>query len=544
MEQSSPRVFSKLKQLSVPSGGTSTSNKVVVEETPNNVVETKVKQGVQAVKPSSSMSTSSILVVSKKVSSVKSSSTSSKKGSGEEEEGGEEQLAITAEEATEVLQASLDITGWDDSFQPLMCSTKWQDKVEALQVMEKHVVDFAGEGGGRLSAAVVRYLSEHTGGFKISNTNILKGVISTCCAAAQMCRGGGGGGQFSRGGGGELIRHFGDKLGDKKTKELVHKLLTSLSDCLSPQFVTRRMKGVLDKSKAPLVHQHYLEWLGAAIKEFGCTAFSLPPLVSFCQEEMDNKVSSVRTAAVEVLGEVFHQVGPNIIWGLLGGGDCKPQMRTLLEGEFLRVGHDPHMGGVGGKGGNTPLFVVPRQEVWSLLDRPSSTTSDLCVVDGKNSWQVRKAALEAVINACIKSGHHLEFGRTTADLVKAVKGRINDTQANLKPLAVSAIGHLVSSFDSDAAAKCLRQVGGGLLLGLADNKKPMRDATIAALHMAVSNSSGQPDGALVGILVQPVCESLSNPIGRLELLTWLLTNVDCLRGRGGGTCGRRWPVRW
>ena len=59
----------------------------------------------------------------------------------------------------------------------------------------------------------------------------------------------------------ELIKNFGDKMSDKKTKELVDSLLTALAACISPNFVVKRMKYVMDKAKAPVVHQYYLEWL-------------------------------------------------------------------------------------------------------------------------------------------------------------------------------------------------------------------------------------------------------------------------------------------
>jgi len=39
----------------------------------------------------------------------------------------------------------------------------------------------------------------------------------------------------------------------------------------------------------------------------------------------------------------------------------------------------------------------------------------------------------------------------TGEIVKALKPRMSDTQANLKPLAVTAIAHIVASLDSRTA---------------------------------------------------------------------------------------------
>lgn len=44
-----------------------------------------------------------------------------------------------------------------------------------------------------------------------------------------------------------------------------------------------RMKVVMDKVKAPLAHQYYLEWLKQAVSEFGANSFPIPFIGSFCQ---------------------------------------------------------------------------------------------------------------------------------------------------------------------------------------------------------------------------------------------------------------------
>ena len=66
---------------------------------------------------------------------------------------------------------------------------------------------------------------------------------------------------------------------------------------------------------------------------------------------------------------------------------------------------------------------------------------------GKNSWQNRKAAMESILNACEKSGHYLDYNKNTVEIIKLLKLRVNDTQANLKPIAVSAIGHVIASLE-------------------------------------------------------------------------------------------------
>jgi hypothetical protein len=93
-----------------------------------------------------------------------------------------EDVSMSPEEAEEQL-GELNIEGWTGTFQVLMNSAKWQDKVDALATMANKLKEL--NVGGKHSAALVAYLSSKTGNFKISNANILKGVIQLSCTAVQ-----------------------------------------------------------------------------------------------------------------------------------------------------------------------------------------------------------------------------------------------------------------------------------------------------------------------------------------------------------------------
>lgn len=466
-----------------------------------------------------------------------------------------EDLTLTPEEAVLQLEA-MDVPGWvSGTGLPGMDSAKWQEKVEALASIEKRVLELENDGGtAQFSAALVKYISATSANFKISNINILKATIQTCSAAVQSS---GPGGKFSRAAGWEILKNLGDKLSDKKTKDAVQGLLTAMGDTIGIGFVVKRMKAVLDKCISPVAHQYYLEWLKEAIGEFGCGAFPVPFIGSFCQAEMENKNSSVRTAAVEVMGALHHQVGPRLA-AIAFSDDMKPQIKALLEAEFVKVGYDPAaaanapkasaaaVAASSGSGGATAASSaggIPRQDLCAIVDK--NIITELGFVDGKTSWQRRKAAMEAIIAACERSGHFLEANKPTGEVVKALKARMNDTQANLKPLAVSAIAHVVASLDArSAGAKVLLTMAPAMMIGLADNKKSMRDSTIVALQYAVSGqlpTGGTETDANMGsyapaetnmlmAVIPAAAESLVNVVGRQELLSWLLHHIGSLKG--------------
>jgi len=184
---------------------------------------------------------------------------------------------------------------------------------------------------------------------------------------------------------------------------------------------------------------------------------------------------------------------------------------------------------------------IPRQDLSAMLDK--NIISELNFVDGKTSWQRRKAALESIASSCDRSSHFLDANKATSEILKALKPRMTDTQANLKPLAVSAIGHIIASLDAETSGvKVLRVMAPIMMLGLGDNKKAMRDATITALHHAVT-AQLQPEicsTPMTGIakansnmmlsLLPAVIEVLANPVGRQEILEWFLLHVESLKG--------------
>jgi hypothetical protein len=439
-----------------------------------------------------------------------------------------EELSLTPEDAQEALGA-IGIEGWEGPVQEAMASANWQVKAEAVTAIGQKIADL--NVGGQYSAPLVVYLSSKTSGFKITNVNILKAVIQTACLAATHT-GEGPSAKFSKAAAWELIKHLGDKLSDKKTKDVVGSLLTALSGALRPVFVVKRMKVVMDKTKAPLAHQYYLEWLKDAVTEFGASSFPVPALGAFCQLELDNKVAAVRTAAVEVMGALYHQIGPRLA-SVAMSDDMKPAVRTLLEAEFSRVGHDPAAGKVAKDGGGEGLS-IPRQDLFTLLDK--NILSELNLIEGKTSWQNRKVALESVIAACERSGHFLDasknMGGPLSELLKSLKARVGDTQANLKPIAAVAIGHVIASLEPEHGTKQLRVIAAGLIAGLGDNKKPMRDATVSALQMAVTlnqpgGDSAAADMGLLSVLIAPLGEALAaTVVGRQELLSFLILYAD------------------
>ena len=279
----------------------------------------------------------------------------------------------------------------------------------------------------------------------------------------------------------------------------------------------------MDKIKAPVAHQVYLDWMKDAIKEFGVNAFSIQTISVFCIQEMDNRDVKVRTSAVAVLGALFHQVGPRL-QSIIFNDDMKPALKSIIEAEFSKIDYDPSIkatrvvkGDDSSEGGGG----LARQDITNMLDK--TFLKDINLVDGKESWKKRKEAIEGVIAACERSGFYLDATKGTVEVAKALKARLADTNANLKPLAANAIASIIASLEPENGAKLLRAVASALVSTLGDNKQQMRSATIASLQMIVTlgNASGPVHPLLLNVLVPFLGEMLgNNPVGRSDNLAW------------------------
>lgn len=82
-----------------------------------------------------------------------------------------------------------------------------------------------------------------------------------------------------------------------------------------------------------------------------------------------------------------------------------------------------------------------------------------------------------------------------AELLRALRDRLSDSQGNLKPLSARVIGSLLSVTDRAAQAKLGKLVCGPLInAAISDIKKPMREASLTALRLSTTVSSIEGGG--------------------------------------------------
>ena len=351
---------------------------------------------------------------------------------------------------------------WDVLYTKIQ-SQKWQDKVEAfasLQDRANILIEY-------LEAFHVVCVSQ--GIWKSSNVNVVKGAIDLYAVVFAACVT-----SPPRSLIAALITSTLEKLADKKLQKPIETLFEVFLLKSDPKFVFKRFGTLLANAKSPLVHQNLLAWMKVALSNLRNSQIPLLIICQTCLKEMENKSGAIRTGAIDVLCLLYSRIGPPFS-SCVFTKDLNPQLKSTLEQEFAKVEVNIPQEISGGGNGDENLD-IPRKDLNELVDK--GIVNDLNCLDGKDSWQVRKAAMEKILEACNISGHYIEFNKTSTETLKQLKQRLSDTQSNLKVLAIQTISHLIASFSAEKALKAVKPFIQSILLGLTDNKKPMRDATV------------------------------------------------------------------
>ncbi len=185
--------------------------------------------------------------------------------------------------------------------------------------------------------------------------------------------------------------------------------------------------------------------------------------------------------------------------------EVKSRVPSMVEKAFKDSAYDPNAnqverklkcitmsssndmnGSSGKKGSASSMLALPTTDLMcalksDCLDRMNDTGD-------KKSWRNRKEALDEVNAALGKSGGLLSTEgkafQQLKQLAENLRLRLNDSQSNLKPLAASVIGLLLSHLDDAAQAKIGSIVFPALVnAAMNDIKKTMRDAAVSSLEL-------------------------------------------------------------
>ncbi|KAL4157063.1 hypothetical protein PRNP1_006089 [Phytophthora ramorum] len=429
-------------------------------------------------------------------------------------------ISVTAEEAEGVI-ADLQIENWGP-IQEGFASSKWMERKEAIEGLEEFSKAQSSMMSMRIIEAFTMYLSSQVKDFKDSNINVLKSSFQAVGTFAKTAAS-----KFPRGVVCLLVPRACDKIGDRKANEAVTNMIMQFCEATSPSYTTGCMIEYMPQVRTPLAHIEALKVLSDCVKDFGISICNPRALIDFAKGPLGLESSNpkVRSAAISLLSTMYSQLGPALL-PILNLESWKPALAAAVESEFKKVGFDP----------TKAMASVKRQvkdqdeasaaadpgALFGRVDVSSQITKEL-LGDMKNesdkvAWKKRAEAMDTVQSICESAGCAIEFTRPVQEVLRGLKARLNDSNANLKVKATNVIAIVATSVGPDIA-KMSKILGASLIAGVADNKKTMQAASIQTLHKWVCHND-ETSSSCMESLLNPLSEGLANTVGRAELLGW------------------------
>lgn len=269
----------------------------------------------------------------------------------------------------------------------------------------------------------------------------------------------------------------------------------------------------------------------------------------------------VKKAAFSVMGELHIQLGPALEAFVKSKAPVSGTLSSI-EKVFADSKYDPGAHAIertlrcitvsasgatsssGSGHGQKSLLSVPALDLVASLK--NECLLRITTTDGKNSWKVRKEALEEVIqesNKCcgLLSTDAKAFA-SLKELVVALRSRMNDSQSNLKPMAAQAIESILSRVDESCQAKLGKVVFPSLInAAMTDMKKTMRDVSLSSLRAGTRRNEHLGGGINVlalDVLILSLQSELSDTAvkspGLPDILTFLTELIQSLHAQSDG----------
>jgi len=452
------------------------------------------------------------------------------------------------------------------TIQPFLffAAADWKKRKAAIEALTAYAKS-DGFMNGRQSVpspSILIAVKAHTKSFKEVNFNVVKAIMELFLALSEVhaaakqppenwiCR--------------DAVALSIEKVADRKYATVAQPLLTSLCVVRAPKTISSLAIASIEKVKSPIPHEALLKWHQDICVDFGVVALGngVNTMVPWILKEAESSNIKVRKMAMQLVGELHSQLGP-VFKALILSGDLPAAVKTLVENGIDSSPYDPASstierakssicgsGSGGGGSGSTADegdnaaaalggIEIPKMDLIAAL--PDNCVESMGSKEGKTAWKLRKQALEDV-GAALEKCSGLIFTSPQnvfsglVELVRAMKGRLSDSQSNLKPVAAKQIGILLSCCDKNAQAKLGKLVFGALInAAMTDNKKIMRDAAITALQGGTELHAMEGGGCnslaldcLVGCLTNELKDSDFKAGGLPEVLNFVAMRTEHL----------------
>ncbi|WFD19793.1 hypothetical protein MCAP1_002029 [Malassezia caprae] len=394
-----------------------------------------------------------------------------------------------------------------------LASSSWKERLEGAQSLVPWIRTTEPD-----TELVAHLLARHPG-WKESNFQVMNTVFQAMQALQALD-------SFGRGTAALTIPPLCEKLGDIKLKATAGETLMLYAEATSFGFVLAQAVPVLSALKAPKAQADALLWVNEAVLAFGLQGVNTKALVSYTVASLKSANASVRTNATILFGSLARFVGRPLL-SLVS--DVTPQLMATLEAQVASAEPAP----APTRATRTAAAPVPDEapgaepsaaeapdemDMDDLIPRvPLETLVSSAALQsmGDSSWKIRKESLETV-QSSLQS--HPRLQGQGADLVQALKPRLQDTNIMVRTLALDTVSLLARGLQKHFEPLA-RTLSAPVVQVLADAKAPMRAAAAAALDAMVEQVHLAP---LIPGMGQVLDGKHANPMLRQDLFQWLI----------------------
>ncbi|KAL9843110.1 Protein MOR1 [Arabidopsis thaliana] len=313
-----------------------------------------------------------------------------------------------------------------------------------------------------------------------------------------------------------------ERVADIKTRASAMKCLTAFCEAVGPGFVFERLFKIMKEHKNPKVLSEGLLWMVAAVDDFGVSLLKLKDLIDFCKDVgLQSSTAATRNATIKLLGALHKFVGPDIK-GFLN--DVKPALLSALDTEYEK---NPFEGtaapkrvvktSVSTSTSSGGLDSLPREDISTKI------TPNLLKGFESPDWKMRLESIEAV-NKILEEANKRIQPTGTGELFGGLRGRLLDSNKNLVMQTLTTIGGVAAAM-GPAVEKASKGILSDVLKCLGDNKKHMRECTLAALDLWLGAVHLDK---MIPYIIIALTDGKMGAEGRKDLFDWLTKQLTGL----------------
>ncbi|KAK2868912.1 hypothetical protein Q7C36_000783 [Tachysurus vachellii] len=423
-------------------------------------------------------------------------------------------LEVCEEKASRVLPASC---------MQMLDSANWKERVAAMEEFLKAIELMDSEE--MPCQALVRMLAKKPG-WKETNFQVMQLKLQVVSAVAQR------GAFFSRTSSLAVLESVVEKAGDVKCGVRAREALTSIAEACTLPWTAEQVVSMAFGQKNPKNQAEALNWLSAAIKDFGFAGINVKAFINNVKTALAATNPAVRTAAISLLAVMYLYMGAPL---RLFFEDEKAALLSQIDAEFEKMkGQTPpaptrglsKTNGVEGEeegvkeeehdGGTDVVDLLPRTDISDKI------TSDMVSKISDKNWKMRKEGLEEV-TAVISEAKFIK--PNIGELPVAFKARLTDSNKILVQQTLSILQQMATAM-GPALKQHVKGLGFSIITVLTDSKNAVRAAGLATLNAWVEQT-----GMKEWLEGEDMAEELKkeNPFLRQELLGWLAEKLPALR---------------